>query len=156
MPERWIGIVVASDRVTAVDVEVPNAGPLVLQADHSWSLQQGSRANAYRVMHQQVADYLRENRITRAIIKASAVNRGGTTNAHLEAAELRGVVMSATATIAHTETLAKNRITRTFGTRKADEYLRDDAFWPDQITGLRLRVGSREAAMVVLATRNAQ
>ena len=51
MPERWLGIVVGSDRVVVVDAEAPKTGPLVIQADHSWSLQRGKRAAAYSVIH---------------------------------------------------------------------------------------------------------
>jgi hypothetical protein len=156
MPDRWIGVVVASDRVTAVDAEVPDSGPLVIQADHSWPLQKGDRASAYRVLHQQVADYCREHEIKRAVIKASAVNRGGTTKAHLEAAELRGVVISASATVADTQMMAKATISRTFGKRKVDDYIADNNFWTREIIGIALRIGSREAAMVLLAARNAK
>src|ERR1700732_2731065 len=56
MLERWIGVVVAPDKVTAVDAEVPESGPLVIQADHSWPLQKGHRASGYKVLHQQLAD----------------------------------------------------------------------------------------------------
>jgi hypothetical protein len=148
--------VVASDKLTIVDAEVPASGPLVRQGDHSWSLQKGDRAAAYRVMHQQVADYVRENCICRAVVKASAVSLGGTKKAHLEAAELRGVVIAAASISARTETIAKNHISRTFGNRKMDEYVADDSFWSGQLVGERLRVGSREAAMVLLAARNEQ
>lgn len=156
MPERWIGLVIGSDRVTAVDAEVPPCGPLVIRADHSWPLQKGSRASAYRVLHQQVADYCREHEIERAVIKGSSVNRGGTTMAHLEAAELRGVVIAACATVADTDTVAKSRISRTFGERKVDEYIADNNFWTREVGGVALRIGSREAAMVLLAARNAK
>jgi hypothetical protein len=156
MSDRWIGIVVASDKITLVDAEVPRSGAIVLQGDHSWLLQKGDRPSAYRVMHQQIADYVRENCIGRAVVKASAVSLGGTKKAHLEAAELRGVVIAATATFAKTVTIAKNHISRTFGDRKTDEYLADDTFWSGQLAGKGLRVGSREAAMVLLAARNDQ
>jgi hypothetical protein len=156
MPERWIGLVVASDKVTAVDAEVPDAGPLVIQADHSWPLQKGDRASAYRVLHDQLADYCKEQKVKRAVIKGSAVNRAGTTKAHLEAAELRGVVIAACATVADTEMVAKAAISRTFGKRKVDDYVADNSFWIKEVTGTALRIGSREAAMVLLAARTAK
>jgi hypothetical protein len=153
MPDdRWLGIVVSSDKITVLDAEVPKAGPLVIQADNSWRLQKGDRPAAYRVMHQNVADYAREHHITRVIIKSSAVSRGGTTKAHLEAAELRGVVMAAAAEATRTTCLAKANISKTFGKRKVDEYLADDDYWDAEFSG-HLRSGSREAAMVLLATR---
>ena len=156
MPERWLGIVVGSDRVVAVDAEVPASGPLIVQADLSWSLQKGDRPSAYTVMHQHVSNYCKEHGIKRAVIKASAVNRGGTKKAHLEAAELRGVVISASATVAKTETTAKASISRTFGKRKVDDYLADNNFWAGEVVGKTLRSGSREAAMVLLAARNSE
>jgi hypothetical protein len=156
MLERWIGVVVASDRVTAVDAEVPDSGPLVILADHSWPLQKGDRALAYRVLHQQVADYCKEHEIKRAIIKGSAVSLGGTKKVHLEAAELRGVVISACATVANTDMVAKATISRTFGKRKVDDYIGDNNFWTQEVVGVALRIGSREAAMVLLAARDAK
>jgi len=51
--------------------------------------------------------------------------------------------------------LSKAVISRTYGERKVDEYLKDDAFWNEQIEGGPLRKTSREAAMLVVAARNA-
>ena len=76
MSGRWLGIVVSGDRITVVDVEVPDHGPLILQSDQSWPLQAGDRSRAYHVMHQRVADYVREHGIARTVIKASAVSQG--------------------------------------------------------------------------------
>jgi hypothetical protein len=104
-------------------------------------------------MHQHIADYAREQGITRAVIKGSAVSLGGTKKAHLEAAELRGVVMAALASVTRVETESKSRLSRTFGDRKVDEYLRDDNFWSEKVTGSSLRIGSREAAIALLAAR---
>jgi hypothetical protein len=50
MAERWLGVVVSGDKVTIVDAEVPDSGPLVVLADQSWPLQQGDRIPAYVVM----------------------------------------------------------------------------------------------------------
>jgi hypothetical protein len=156
MPDRWLGIVVRSDEIVLVDAEVPDSGPLLLQGDHSWQLQKGARGAAYVVLHQQVADYVRENGIDRVVVKGSAVSLGGTKLVHLHAAELRGVVLCAAATETSTQTVSKNHISRTFGDRKVDEYVKDDRFWSSQVTGAKLRVGSREAAMILLAARKAK
>ena len=153
MPERWIGIVVGSDKVTLVDAEVTDDGPLIVQSDQSWPLQKGERASAYVVMFQHVSSYVRENKITRAILKESAVGSGATRKAHLEAAELRGVVSCACAQNTSTQFLSKAHISRTFGRRKVDEYISDDSFWSEQITGAPVRKGSREAAMILVAIR---
>lgn len=112
MSKRWIGVVVRSDKVTVVDTEVASSGPIVIQADHSWPLQKGDRARAYATMHQQVADYAREHKIDRAIVKASAVSRAGTKKAHLEAAELRGVVMCALASVTATKWIRRRTLVR--------------------------------------------
>jgi hypothetical protein len=70
---------------------------------------------------------------------------------HLDAAELRGVVMCA-ATVSTVQCLAKNLVSRKFGERKVDEYIKDGGFWDTNMTG-DLRAGSREAAMMLLAAR---
>jgi hypothetical protein len=155
MSERWLGVVVTGDKATLVDAKVPDHGSLVLQADESWSLQVGDRARAYHVMHQRVSDYIREHRITRTVIKASAVTQGAMRKANLDAAELRGVIMCAAAGISETRCLAKGHISRTFGERKVDEYVADASFWDSKVVGY-LRAGSREAAMVLLAARAEQ
>ena len=67
MPKRWIGLVISGAKVTIVDAEIPDSGPIVIQADDSWPLQQGDRAPAYCVMHQHIADYVRENKIDRVL-----------------------------------------------------------------------------------------
>ena len=149
---RWAGIVVASEEVVIVDAEVPDSGPLVIQMDDTWSLQDGDRPKAYRVMSQRLEDYVRENGIGRVIIKASALPMGSTKLAHLKAAELRGVIACAAAEVADVQLIAKAHMSNTFGSRKVDEYVKDNAFWTNNVSG-RLRLGSREAGMVLLAAQ---
>ena len=71
----------------------------------------------------------------------------------LKSAELRGVVISAAASVCEVKQLAKGVVSKTYGDRKVDEYLADDAFWNAQTTGGNLRRMSREAAMYVIAAR---
>jgi len=153
MSERWLGVVVSGDKITVIDAEVPDTGPIVVQSDQSWPLQSGDRIEAYVVMAQQVANFATENEIDLAVVKESAVSLGGTKKAHLESAELRGVVLCALGSVTKVELQSKGVISRTFGARKVDEYLSDDAFWKQQCRGAKLRAGSREAAMIVLAAR---
>lgn len=153
MPDRWIGIVVASANIVVVDALVPDIGPIQIQADHSWPLQSGARPAAYSVMHQQVGDYVREHGIQRVVIKATALSTAGTKMSHMEAAELRGVVICSAATVVPTQLVAKAHMSRTFGSRKVDEYIADSRFWSTEISGAKLRTGSREAAMILLAAR---
>jgi hypothetical protein len=156
MSERWLGIVVGADEVKVIDAEIPDAAdaPIVIQSDQSWPLQSGSRPDAYRVMHQMVADYAKEKGIKRAVIKASALSQGKTRKGHLKAAELRGVVMCALAGVTTAKCRAKAHMSKTFGERKVDEYLKDDGFWKKRTNG-EVRKGSREAALVILAEREA-
>jgi hypothetical protein len=152
---RWLGIVVSGDKVTAVDADVPVSGALVIQADHSWGLQQGERPAAYCVMHQRIANYVKENAIEHVVVKESALTMGSMKKAHLLSAELRGVVAAAASSVAKTTFVAKAKISRSFGSRKVDEYLKDDEFWAEELSGT-VRVGSRESAMVLLAARKAK
>jgi len=152
MLERWVGIVVSGDTLTLVDAEVPKTGPLNLQSDQSWSLQDGDRASAYDIVYRRVRHYIQEHGIARTVVKASALSQGSTRMGHLTSAELRGVVMCAAAA-STVQCLAKNSISRRFGKRKVDAYVKDSNFWDENIVG-DLRAGSSEAAMMLLGARN--
>ena len=151
MADRWLGVVVAGDRVTLVDESAAR------RANHDrrsniLKLQNEDRPEAYCAIAKQVRDYAKEANIQKCVIKASAVSRGGTTLSHLESAELRGVISCALREVAPVEATTKAKISKTFGERKADEYLGDDEFWNGAVQG-SLRGGSREAALVILAVR---
>lgn len=153
---RWLGIVVTGEKVVGVDAEVSDTGPLVVQADFSWTLQQGHAPTAYCVMHERIANYVKENGIEHVVIKESALSLGGgMRKAHLTSAELRGVVTSAACSVTKTTVIAKAKISRSFGDRKVDEYVADNDFWAREVAGKQLRLGSREAAMMLLAARQA-
>ncbi|SEI03420.1 hypothetical protein [Tardiphaga sp. OK245] len=156
MSERVVGVVASGDAVIVVDADVPNEGAITIVADATFKLQKGDRAGAYQLMHQRIADYVREKKIKRAVIKASAVSQAGKpTLAHFQSAELRGVAMSALHHGgANVDIRSKANISKTFGERKADEYVKDDDFWDESITGKDLRGGSREAALLILASRD--
>lgn len=151
---RWLGVVVSGNGLVAVDAEVPNNGEIEIVGDFTWPLQGGDRGKAYNVMQQRVANYAGEHGIVRIVVKESALTRGGVKKAHLLSAELRGAVIAACASVVNdTHVLAKAKISKMFGDRKVDEYLADNDFWTEQVTGEPLRVGSREAAMILLAAR---
>ena len=99
MTKRWLGLSASKEGVTYVDVEVPeDDGPIVVLADDTWKVQKGDRAAAYNVLHQQCADYIRENGIEAVYVKASAVTgKGAAKLGMLESAEVRGVVIAAAA-----------------------------------------------------------
>jgi hypothetical protein len=158
MSERCVGFVVVGDIVTVVDTEVPEGGdaPITIVADDTWKLQSGDRAEAYDVMYRRCVNYLKENGILKVIVKASALTMGATKLSHMTSAELRGVIIAAASSVSNVRIIPKALISRTYGDRKVDEYLQDDAFWEEMTTGGRLRKNSREAAMIVIAARNSR
>lgn len=154
---RCVGFVVVGELVTVVDTEIPAdaSQPVTIVADDSWRLQEGDKGSAYAVLHQRCADYLRENAISMAIVKASALPTGSAKLGLLHSAEVRGVIIAAAASVCDVKVISKAVISRTYGDRKVDEYLQDTAFWEEQTEGGKLRKTSREAAMLVIAMRNA-
>jgi hypothetical protein len=158
MTKRWLGLGASKEGVTYVDIEIPDDwGPIVVLADDTWKVQKGDRGEAYSSLHQQCADYIRENHIDRVVVKASAVMAKGTAKlGMLHGAEVRGVVIAAAASICPVSQLTKGVISRTYGDRNVDDYVADDSFWADHCTGGSLRKGSREVTMLLIAARNAK
>lgn len=154
MSERRVGIVVTGGTVKVVDAEVPDDAdePITIIADDTWQLQDGPHPEAYNVIARRCANYLKENKIARAVVKASELS-GSTKLAHLESAELRGVIIAAATSATEVTLIKKSIITKTYGAKKFDEYLKDKAFWDEHTTGGDLRKTSREAAMVLIASR---
>lgn len=153
MSERWVGVVVSGEKVTVVDAEIPADGPPILQTDVTWKMQSGERADAYHVLSQQCSNYLRENKIDKVLVKASATSRSGVKLGHFHSAELRGVIQAAAASVCKVKAISKSTLSRNFGDRKVDEYAKDDDFWDEHFDGVALRSGSREAAIMLLAER---
>lgn len=154
---RWLGLSASKESIVVVDVEIPDDdGPVVIMSDDTWKVQKGDRAAAYNVLHQQCADYIKENGIDAVIVKASAVaGKGSTTLGLLLSAEVRGVVIAASASQCPVKALSKAVVNKTYGDRKVDEYVGDDAFWADKTAGGVLRKLSRETAMLLISARNA-
>ncbi len=157
MAERWLGLTASKDAVVVVDAMIPDDdGPIVVNSDATWRVQKGERSAAYNVLYQQCSDYVKENDIDAVVVKASAVaGRGSATLGFLLSAEVRGVVIAAAASHCSVKALSKAIISRTYGDRKVDDYIADDSFWSDQTSGGDLRKLSREAAMLLIAARNA-
>jgi hypothetical protein len=157
MALRWLGLSAAKEAVIMVDAEIPEGdGPIVVRSDDTWKVQKGDRAAAYNVLHQQCADYIKENGIDAVIVKASAVaGKGSATLGSLLSAEVRGVVIAAAASQCAVKALSKAVISKTYGDRKVDEYVGDDSFWAGNTTGGTLRKMSRETAMLLISARNA-
>jgi hypothetical protein len=157
MGKHCVGFIIVGETVTVVDAEMPDDpdAPLTIVADATWRLQEGERAPAYAVLHQQCADYLRENGVGSVVVKASALPTSGAPKLGLlTSAEVRGVVIAAAASVCELRVVSKAFISRTYGERKVDEYLQDDGFWDQQTQGGRLRKTSREAAMLLIAARD--
>lgn len=157
VPKRFIGLVASSDAVTVVEGQIPDApeDPITILGDTTWKLQKGDRASAYAVLHQRCVDHVRENKIEAVVIKASAVPQGSARLALLTSAEVRGVVLAAAASVCrNTKEVSAASISRNYGDRKIAEYLADDAFWEEVTVGGNLRKTSRDAAMLLVATRN--
>lgn len=158
MPKRVIGLSAFKDKVVFIDGEIPDDTdePFIVLSDGTWKIQSGDRAAAYQVLHQQCADYIREAGIEEAIVKASAVmSKGSARLGMLHTAEVRGVLIAAAASVCRVVQVQKGTVSRTYGERKVDEYIEADDFWEEHTVGEPLRKGSREVAMLVIASRNA-
>ncbi|HRY49075.1 MAG TPA: hypothetical protein P5186_13590 [Candidatus Paceibacterota bacterium] len=114
-------------------------------------LQDGDRPAAYDTIHGQFMDYVKQRHVQCVCIKGSAVSLGGTKLAHLHAAELRGVIQAAAASAGvDVKLMTKAAASRNFGTRKVDEYLKDETFWSDHNL-TQIRKGLREAAFAAIS-----
>lgn len=157
MSKHHAGVVVVGESVTVVHAEVPSndGDPIIIQADTTFKLQTGNRGDALAVVYAQCVNLFDKSKIDLVVIKASALPLGSVKLAILESAEVRGVVISAAASKTKVKMLQKSQISRTYGDRKVDEYIADDAFWNSKVTGQKLKKSSREAAMLILASRSA-
>jgi len=149
MSSLYAGITVARAEadVVLLSVDGDTAG---LEAVTTFRLQNEDRPTAYHVLFEQLGDFLKNKGVATACIQGSAVNLRGTTMAHLESAELRGVVGAAAASAGcKVHIISPAVASRQFGNRKRDEYLADDQFWLEK--GLcDLKKGKRGAAFVAL------
>lgn len=155
MAKKIASFVVSGDEVKVVVAQTSSdpSDPISIDYDQTWKLQTGPREPALHVLHQRCASFLREQQIKSVVLKASAAPRSAATLSLLHSAEVRGVVTAAAASVADVKSLAKGVISRTYGDRKVDEYVKDEDFWNAKITGSTLRTGSREAAMLIIAAR---
>lgn len=155
MSKRLAGLVVSGDDVKVVVAQVPAdpSDPISIEYDQTWKLQSGAREPALHMLYQRCASFLQEKQVASVVLKASAPPRSAATLSLLHSAEVRGVVIAAAASVTEVRSLAKGVISRTYGDRKVDEYLKDDSFWISKISGASLRTGSREAAMLIIAAR---
>lgn len=155
MSERIAGIVVSSTGLIIVCLDFGDNSVAVAE-DVTWNLPIDTPLpEAYRTIYERVLHYIRELRVDQIVIKGTTTNSQGMKIANLKAAELRGVVIAAAAQPGKPIVVTtKASVSRTFGTRKVDAYLADDDFWAQNLSPIKsLRKASREAALIVLATR---
>jgi len=150
MSEEFVGIVVSGSKLEAVHLE-KEMDTYTLINQFTWNLQTGDAVVAYGSMFERVRDYVKNKQVKNVIIKGSAIGKNRPTLAHLRSAELRGVVcVAALVGGASTTFLQKAMLSRTFGDRKTDEYVKDDSYWKTAVAG-DLTKGRREAALLVLS-----
>jgi len=148
--ERWVGFEVKSGTVIIVQFLVPIDGPIDVELDATWKLQTGPRHAAYHVMYERIRGHLHEREIDRVAVMGSAVSGFPAKQVDLDAAELRGVVIAASAAVVpRVVTPTKGSLSRKSSRGKVDYYTEDDAYWKAMIKGGTLRKGSREVAYVV-------
>ncbi|GAB5546950.1 MAG: hypothetical protein SangKO_067100 [Sandaracinaceae bacterium] len=147
----WVGVVASTNAVVVVQME-GGAGdqPSQILADDTVKVERGNRPKALRTLHQRLVDLGKNIAPYRVVVKASAMPPSGGGKALLSAAEVRGVVQAALAESAPVEAVARNIASRRFGERDFSSYIDDDEFWAENTRG-KLRKGSREAALLVLA-----
>ncbi len=145
-----IAVVVVSEKIVLAEGTINADQTVTIIKDETFDLEKGDRKLAYVVMHKRIADRLMQG-IESVVLKASAGGRNPATTAVLHAAELRGVFLAAVPNHVPVRQLQKNHLSRNFGSRKVDEYLKDDVFFDENFDGADLRKGSREAAFLLLS-----
>jgi hypothetical protein len=147
------GITVDSKCVTFVIGDVHN-DKVTIQADDTHHLHKGNRPAAYRLMRERLTQLFAASKIRKIVIKGSAIGHRSATKALLEAAELRGVCMSAVPDGIEIDVVDKGHVSRNYGSRKFDDYTSDDEYWNENFLGKTVRKGSRDAAFLLLVTRS--
>lgn len=145
-----VGVVVGSDKIILVEGDVRADGTVTLIKDEVFDLEDGERHRAYSVMHRRIADRFSAG-ADNVVLKASSAGKFTGTQGSLNAAELRGVFLSALPHRVDVVQLHAKNVSRDFGSRKLGEYLKDEAWWATKFSGA-CRKGSREAAFLIIAS----
>ena len=151
MAQKILGVTATGKEVSLVFLEKITETEFVLIDEFNLNIQSGDRAAAYRNLAQRFSDYLAGKGIEIICIKGSAPSGSGATQALLEGAEVRGVVL-ATSAAACSRVIQSttSSLSKSFGNRKVDEYCKDSSFW-DGLNLLKLKKGMREAAFFAIA-----
>ena len=148
-----VGVVVGSDKIVLVEGQPNKDGTITLVKDEIFDLEDGERHHAYNVMHRRIMDRLSID-VTKVVIKASSAGKFTGTQASLHAAELRGVFLSAIPNNAEVLQLHTKNVSRDFGSRRLQDYTKDDEWWSNNFKG-KCRKGSREAAFLIIVAQEA-
>lgn len=148
---HWVGFEAKSSEVIVVHFKIGAGQPATVELDDTWPIQKGDRPQAYSVMHQRVADYLREHRIDGVVIMGSGVSGFKANKGLLQGAEVRGVVASASAsTLQRVVVQSRASASKSSSRGKVDRYVSDETYWSKNIANGKLRVGSRSIAYLLL------
>jgi len=147
-----IAAVVTSEKIVLTEGVLNDDETVTIVKDETFDLEKGDRQLAYVVMGKRIRDRLSQD-IDQVVLKASAGGKNAATSAVLHAAELRGVFLGAVPEGLPVKQLQKAALSRHFGSKKVDDYLKDDAFFKKRFGGADLRKGSREAAFLLLSAR---
>lgn len=147
-------IVVRGVQVDLVDALIKRAGPIFVNRDLSWKLSSRNRPAAYARLYQEIVSYLSEQQIEQVLFRGVDVFRS-MTKSHLEAAELRGVILAAIAAHGPMFSLVPSEVEKMLDQGKLHDVIDDDAFWRSAATGAAVRKRSREAAALLVAAQRA-
>jgi hypothetical protein len=150
---RWAGIQASGKSVRIVAVDEDKNGELTYVGTETCPLQDGDHCAALEQVRTRVMNSLRTLSIQKVALLDTAA--GKTIGfAHLQGAELRGVVKAAASAAVGDVVLVKKGVaSRTFGARKVDGYVADAAWFGEQIAGPELSKVDREVVFCILAAR---
>ena len=155
MSDKWAGIKVSGTEIICVVLNIDNLQRTVVQ-DFKIPLLKAPRPVAYNQAHGRIKDFLQQSQIDKVAVVSSAVNPGGISSSHLEAAELRGVVMAAAvqadATVHCVNMTVIKKKKEILGPLATSEYMNDDDVWATAVSGT-LKKGSRDAGIAAIAAQ---
>jgi hypothetical protein len=147
----YSGIAVGADYADVVVVGAERGNDTIkeLIVARKLQLERGPRPQAFRSLGEQLCNILREAGVLEVFIKKSSAGRHVTLS-HLEAAEVRGMVFFAASGVAQVTAVNPTVLSKTFGTKKTQEYLKDDRFWADRALE-ELEKQYRDPCLLVIA-----
>lgn len=155
MAEKWAGIKTEGSEIICVVLEIDKSQRKVIQ-DFSIFLQNGPRSDAYAQAYARILDFLTQNQIKKVVFIPSTLSMGKIDESHLRGAELRGAIqvalVHAGASINCVKIASIKKKKGILGPLQTTKYMDDDNAWSEVVSG-KLRKGSRDAAIVAIATQ---